>query len=216
MFGEHDHPNAALRSLRSRHPTPFGLEPVDVMGAVTTVRREPEVHMMRRARLLRWPSDGDERGMVLAERQPCVWLVESGAAPPEDWADWEDWARLPVDDDEIAARVAGVEHRGRALATSAWLDDFDVLHRGDVWVALSPLETRLMRELLIHEGAVVRRKVLIDAAWPAADDAHSKDLNTPMKLLKRKAKSVQVTIHTIAGRGYLAEVTAGEAKSASV
>jgi DNA-binding response OmpR family regulator len=149
----------------------------------------------------------------VTNRQPCVWLVEIGTAPPDDWTDWEDWVRLPSDEQEIAARIAGVESRCRALTSSAWIDEFDVLRLSDSWVALSPLESRLMRVLLDHERTVVRRSDLIDAAWSSADHEIAKDLNTPMKLLRRKAKGVGIEIHTIAGRGYLVDVVKAESRS---
>jgi DNA-binding response OmpR family regulator len=155
------------------------------------------------------------RAAIVAEGLPCVWLVEVGAAPPNDWTDSEDWVRLPADEEEIAARIAGVESRSRMLMSSAWIDEFDVLRNGDSWVALSPLEARLMRELLAHERAVVRRDDLVDVAWPSATAARAMDLNKPMRLLRRKASSIGIEIHTVAGRGYLAEaVVSGPGSSA--
>jgi Transcriptional regulatory protein, C terminal len=172
-----------------------------------TAQREPEaMSMFRQARLLQWPDQRAERPAMVAARQPCIWLVESGKAPPGSWALWEDWVRLPADEQEMAARVAAVELRSRALPSSAYIDEFDVLRNRASWVALSPLEARLMRVLLDHERAVVRRKHLIEVAWPGADRTGANDLNTPIKVLRRKVDSVGIAIHTIAGRGYLVEV----------
>ena len=165
------------------------------------------------ARLLRWPGDRAERAAVLAQRQACVWLVEPGIPPPDDWADWEDWVRLPCREEDLAARIVAVERRSDALAMSAWIDDFDVLRQGEKWVPLSPLEGRLMKALLEHERAVVRRADLIEIGWPSSAAKRPTDLNAPMKTLRRKAQRVGVQIHAVAGRGYLAEVVRARSDS---
>jgi two-component system response regulator MprA len=132
-----------------------------------------------------------------------VWLVPPGAAPPTDWSDIEDWVRLPVDDGEMAARVAGVAQRARAWRERPRVDEHDLLWVTDQWVALSPLEARLTRRLLTSLRSVVRRSELARAGWPDAPD--EPDLNAAMKSLRRKVASVGLVIHAVAGKGYLAE-----------
>ena len=163
--------------------------------------------MLKRAQLLRWPTAAAERDALLHDRQPCVWLVEIGAAPPTDWGHLEDWVRMPADEQELAARVSLVERRAEAVADHPWIDDECLLRRGNVWVALTQLEVRLLRPLLEHVRTVVRRDELARAAWPDDESGGERNLATPIKTLRRKIAPLDISIHTISGRGYLVEVS---------
>jgi two-component system response regulator MprA len=142
-------------------------------------------------------------------------LVEVGAAPPTDWCDFEDWVRLPADELEVVTRVAGVESRAGPLAASPWIDELDLLRCEEAWVALSPLEARMMRLLLQRVRGVVKRDELTRAGWPSDTPGRERDLNTAMKSLRRKIRSLSLEIHTVAGRGYLVDVVQSHALDAS-
>ena len=78
---------------------------------------------------------------------------------------------------------------------------------GDAWAALSPLQARVMRCLLEREREVVQARDLVAAAWPEGDGEDRADVNTPIKVLRRKSAPIGIMIHTVASRGYLVEVT---------
>src|SRR3954447_15870885 len=113
--------------------------------------------MERTATLLAWPAARIAGRSLTARGCPIVWIVDRAGDPPADWSEIEDWIRLPVDQDELLARIDGVEQRALARANRPWIDDDDLLRHGDEWVALSPLEARLLRRLLQLPNTVVPR-----------------------------------------------------------
>src|SRR5689334_9179895 len=92
--------------------------------------------------LVRWPEEQLRRAHLRAAGEPVLLLVESDAPPPEvdDWL--EDWVRLPAVDEDVRARVRTLSERARQRR-GVTLDPQGRLHRGERWVALSPLEMRI-------------------------------------------------------------------------
>ena len=55
---------------------------------------------------------------------------------------------------------------GQGGVEEVWIDDGGLLHRGRQWVVLPDIDWSLMVPLLDQIGSVVRRDVLMRAAWP--------------------------------------------------
>jgi DNA-binding response OmpR family regulator len=90
---------------------------------------------------------------------------------------------------------------------SPTLDEFGVLRQGPVWVALSPIEARMIAAFLSRPGEVVSREVLERVGWPeTAPGVRSVDAR--IKALRKRVAPVAVIIHTVRGHGYLAEFNA--------
>jgi DNA-binding response OmpR family regulator len=84
------------------------------------------------------------------------------------------------------------------------LDEDGLLRRGDAWVALSPIEARLARAFLDHPGQLLGRKTLGMAGWPDGVP-NARSVDSRIKTLRRRVAPFGLQIHTIRGRGYLAD-----------
>jgi len=137
--------------------------------------------------LVRWPEEQLRRAHLRAAGEPVLLLVESDAPPPEvdDWL--EDWVRTLS---ERARQRRGVT-----------LDPQGRLHRGERWVALSPLEMRIVEPMVERFGRVTSRETVIQRAWPEglpnrnALDAH-------LLRLRRRVEAIGLEIRTVRSRGY--------------
>ena len=157
--------------------------------------------------VVRWPSEGERREALRDAGLPRVLLVEGDAAPPESEC-FEDWVRMPADDAELAARVRAVEARTRAhLDHVPRLDDDGLLWFEGRWVALTPLEVRLVEVLLERFGTVVGQRAMVAAGWPGSE-ARRNLLDVHMLKLRRRLAPAGLTIRTVRSRGYLLEAAA--------
>jgi len=126
-----------------------------VRGVVRGVGRDPGVATKRRRKQPR----------AHAPVSPASCWSRPMPNQPSDWDGCTDWVRLPVDDRDLCARVAALQRLTSRMPEPS-LDEFDVLWRGDRWVALAPIEARMLEVLLARCGTVVSRRELGSAAWP--------------------------------------------------
>lgn len=156
-----------------------------------------------------WPGEAARRGLLAAAGEPRILAVAPDAPPPVCWDEQEDWIRLPAAAHDLAARAAGilgrVEPRG-AAATGPILDADGLLRSGEDWVALPPVEAKLLARLLDETGAAVARTELLDAGWPDGSADHQ-NLGGRIKLLRRRIARLGLEIHTVRGVGYLLTVS---------
>jgi DNA-binding response OmpR family regulator len=136
-----------------------------------------------------------------------VLLVSGGDPAPVTTDDCEDWVRLPVSDAELRVRMATVAGRARRAAPPVVpRPDADGIVRTERgWVALPPLEARVVTLLAADAGRVVRRAALEEAGWPDGRPADPRALDGVVKRLRRRLAPLGLAIHTIAGRGFLLE-----------
>ena len=80
------------------------------------------------------------------------------------------------------------------------LDADGRLHVGDRWVALSPIETRLVGTLLDHLGTVTSRERLMQSGWSSG--VSSRKLDVRITRLRRRLDSVGFTVRTVYSKGY--------------
>jgi len=85
------------------------------------------------------------------------------------------------------------------------VDDDGLLRRRDEWVALSPIEARLARAFLDHRGQLLGRKALGNAGWPDGVP-NARSVDSRIKTLRRRVGPFGLRIHTVRGRGYLADL----------
>jgi len=131
--------------------------------------------------------------------------VEEGPPPPV-LDCLEDWVMMPVDESELSARRDALALRVHvhALGPAAALDDNGILRVGEAWVALPPVEARLVACLLDRRGAVVSRSALAQAGWPDAAPGRNA-LDVHVLRLRRRLASVGLAVRTVRSRGYLLE-----------
>jgi len=134
----------------------------------------------------RRPSPEEIKEAVLA------WLANNDHGTPDDLP------RLVVLalDDVVPARDPLSAPRGVRI------DEFGVLWRDGTWVALTPVEERLMRELLDNLGRVCGRTALVRAGWPHGL-RNARVVDTYVRRLRSKIPLVGLEIRTVRQRGYL-------------
>jgi DNA-binding response OmpR family regulator len=156
--------------------------------------------------LLNWPEDEVERRRLAASRLPRLLLVGPGVTPPIVLDELEDWVRFPLDADELAVRAGVLAARASDVPTrpaSLILDDDGMVHHSASWVLLAPMEQRLLAALLARPAQVVSRSVLRTAGWQGATPADPRAVDGVIRRLRRRLAPLGVSIHTIAGAGYL-------------
>ena len=146
------------------------------------------------------------------EEVPVVFLTARDAVP-ERVAGFEaggdDYVTKPFALGELAERVRALLRRsaGSPALEVGGLRLDSVSHaavHGDTRVTLTPIEFRLLSELLNRPGEVMRRRSLITAGWPDSSAVLDNALDACMSRLRRKLASLgaAVTIVTVHGVGY--------------
>jgi len=155
--------------------------------------------------MVRWPGEEGRLGRLRAERRPRLLLVESGAAPPLPADELEDWIRVPAQDVDLLARLAGLERRSRENAVvRPEVGEDGVLRMGRDWVSLPPVDHRLAAALVERFGTVVSREALAEAGWPHGSPARNA-LDVHVLRLRRRLGPLGLVIRTVRGRGYALE-----------
>lgn len=154
--------------------------------------------------LLRWPEEACRRAELVRLGMPRLLLIDDDRYPPATVDCLEDWIRCPAAGIEVALRCSAISARAVSHAPSPILDDDDVLHYAEHWVALTPLEGRLVAALLERPGRVSYRDRLYDAAWPGTVPAGGLDVH--IMRLRRRIAPLGLAIHTVRRRGYVLEV----------
>src|SRR6185503_13750529 len=93
------------------------------------------------------------------------------------------------------------------VSTLPALDEYGLLWRGECWIALSPIEARLIEAFLGRPGRVLGRHALGRAGWPEGVP-NDRSVDARIKALRERVAPLAVRIHTVRGHGYLAEFNA--------
>ncbi len=159
--------------------------------------------------LLRWPDEADRRDELAADGRPRLLVVPADAAPPLVWDDLEDWVRDPADPVEVQTRLLSLEQRALPEADAVprprpSLDADGIVRWEGRWTSVPPIEARILAPLLAHQGAVVHRPRLLDAAWPDGV-ASERVLDGRIKHLRGRLAPLGLAIRTVRGIGFLLE-----------
>ncbi|MCU1485849.1 MAG: transcriptional regulator [Actinomycetia bacterium] len=87
------------------------------------------------------------------------------------------------------------------------MDEYDLLHHGHEWVALSASEAAVVTLLLERYGRVVGRDRLEAAVWPTVGAPPRSMLNQLMIRVRRRIEPLGLEVTTVRGRGYLLRST---------
>ena len=155
---------------------------------------------------LLWPAEEERRSSLARAGVPRLLMV-SGDEPPPPLTDClEDWVRLPVSEQDRTARIETIVSRlvEHQLAQRPVLDDDGLVWSGADWVAIPPIEARLLEVLIEQFGVLVHRSDLQEAAWPDGAIEHNA-LNVRVLRLRRRLTPLGLVIRTVRARGYLLE-----------
>jgi two-component system OmpR family response regulator len=161
--------------------------------------------------------DADGRDVVQAlrsrdVRSPVIFLTARDALPDRlagFAAGGDDYLTKPFAFAELVARVQALIKRGGRTeaieATGLRLDPRrHSVSAGGHEVELTPTEFRLLARMASAPGEAVRRRALVQAAWPHGAIVHDNTLDVYVRRLRRKLASMPEApeIATVRGVGY--------------
>ena len=185
----------------STNDTHDAIHPLETFApAPALTMHNMDVGTVVKVALVRWPDDSDRLGHLRLLAQPRLLLITPDVDPPTCPDVLEDWVRTPVDPRDLEARVSALELRA-ARALPPRLDANSCLHAGSRWVALTPIESRLVKLLLERFGLVVSRGALVGAAWPKRKPTNNQ-LDLHMMRLRRRLEPLGLALRTVRARGY--------------
>jgi hypothetical protein len=161
--------------------------------------------------VVRWPAEQANRERLAAAGRPRLLLVAPQSDPPDGQDCLEDWVRLPADDRDVAARLRALEARAVRHQQQPETDERGRLTFNGNWVALSPIEERIVGALAARFGEVVSRGELLAAGWP--DDTPSDAaLRVHLTRLRKEIAALGLEIATVRGFGHVMQET-GDGKN---
>jgi len=113
----------------------------------------------------------------------------------------EDWARLPVADDELRARLDSLAEHQRVHAHPS-VDEFGVLRQDGSIVFLSPREQAIAEILITNFGAVVRDETFARHVF-GESDLRRETLRTHTSRLRKRIAPLGLTVSCIRNVGYM-------------
>ena len=143
---------------------------------------------------------------MAAAGRGCLLVVPAGHPPPESLLPLEDWIREPVDAYEHEVRIAELVRRARAATRGLVLDDDGLLHLGERWVALSPVQRSLMGPLISQVGRTVPLAEVQRAYTAAGGPDDPRPLRRALSRLRDRLAELDVQLHVLSGRAVLVEL----------
>jgi DNA-binding response OmpR family regulator len=128
-------------------------------------------------------------------------LVSPASGPPACTSCLEDWARLPVADDELRARLDSLAEHQRAHAQPS-VDEFGVLRQSGSIAFLSPREQAIAEILIANFGAVVRDETFALHVF-GESDVRRETLRTHTSRLRKRIAPLGLTVSCIRNVGYM-------------
>jgi hypothetical protein len=159
-------------------------------------------------RILQWPEQAREADELARAGHLRLLLVAPGVAPPADADLASDWLRRPTDAQDVLAKVEALQHRTDTTARTTRVDEDGLLWRGADWVALSPVESRLMTLLVDNAETLVRRSELDAAAWPDGCPG-PRALDSRLQRLRARVAPLGLRVVTVRRRGFLLSAVGG-------
>jgi DNA-binding winged helix-turn-helix (wHTH) protein len=155
--------------------------------------------------IVRWPREAARREGLARACRARLLIVAGHHDPPVAVDELEDWVREGVDPVEVFSR-RDLLRRRQARRAPAVLDGDGLLHRGIRWVAVSPMEQRLLVPLLARAGKVVSRSELLGAAYPDRDADPHRSVDRVIRRLRLRVAPLGIRVHAVRGTGFLLDM----------
>jgi DNA-binding response OmpR family regulator len=155
----------------------------------------PEVHIVT------LPQDEALLATLRSAGLPRLLLVAADAAAPVGYDALEDWVRLPADPRDVHARITNLRMRGAARPLPT-IDEHGCLRVDDRWIAIPPIEARILSVLIERFGRVVSNAELAAGAWPDGLSSASQ-LRVRILRLRRRLVAFDLELDTVRGEGYV-------------
>lgn len=147
------------------------------------------------------PADSELLNTLRAAGSPRLVLVPDDTEPPIGGDALEDWVRLPADPREVHARISTLQLRATARP-HPFIDEHGCLHVDDRWIAIPPIEVRILGVLIAQLGQVVGTAELAAEAWPGGLSSASQ-LRVRILRLRRRLDALDLELETVRGEGYV-------------
>ena len=151
--------------------------------------------------VLQWPERQDDVEDLARRGIPRLLLVAPKSAAPLCTDPLEDWARLPVDDADLRARLLTLAERQRAR-TPPTVDEHGVLRQDGTLVLVSPYEQRLAAVLIESFGQVVPTEVIERRLWTEFDPSRLA-LRVHASRLRKRVAPLGLNISCVVSVGYV-------------
>jgi two-component system, OmpR family, response regulator len=150
--------------------------------------------------VLRWPEQILDVERLEQLGVPRLLLVEPGVEAPDGDSCLQDWLRLPADDADVRVRLHALARRADSHAVLPTIDPYGQLSYRGRALFLSPLDQRIVSELIEHFDAVVMVDDLKNA-WPEGTSTQA--LRVHISRLRHRVASLGLTITSIRNVGYV-------------
>lgn len=147
------------------------------------------------------PADVEALAVLRDRGAPRLILVPADVEPPIGGDALEDWVRLPADPREVHARISTLQLRANVRPRPR-IDEHGCLHVDDRWIAIPPIEARILVVLIEQFGAVVSTAELASRAWPDGLSSASQ-LRVRILRLRRRLGALELELDTVRGEGYV-------------
>ena len=150
--------------------------------------------------LIAWPRDAKHAEVLRTAGLPRLLMLTEATEPPLSADELQDWVRVPSDPLEVNARMQALQLRAARMRRPS-LDESGRFSVGGRWIALSPIEVRLMRVLVDQFSAMVTRAELARRAWPDGEPTRNQ-LDVRLRSLRRRLRPMGLRISVFRGRGF--------------
>ncbi len=156
--------------------------------------------------VVRWPEQATRLAELREEGLPRLILVEGSGLPLVTADPLEDWIRVPADAQDLQLRSDTLIRRAEsATELRPEIDAAGLVRFGDKWVALPPVEARIVQALVEGWGGVVSRETLAEKGWPDASVGGRNALDVHITRIRKRLRDSGMALRTVRSKGYLLE-----------
>lgn len=153
-----------------------------------------------------WPDQATRLAELREAGLPRLILVEGSGLPLVTSDPLEDWIRVPADADDLALRVETLRRRvDESHELRPEMDEAGLVRFGSEWVALPPVEARIVAALVNQWGAVVSREELGKQGWPDDSVNGRNALDVHITRIRKRLLGSGMALRTVRSQGYLLE-----------